>query len=483
MSEREDNEKKAAAGERGSGSGKDGQYLGEDLRRDVRVSPSLRKLTAGRKLNDEEAEALLVQTLTAGKNITAEAGLQDADTVARNIAELIIDSLDDDLITESFLSSLDLRPYLEALNGKNIIYRDKKRLAPDVKGVDTVDTSAFLEAEQERIRNQLSENQKGLDMSPEERERRIASALEYDPSTAGMMPGTGGDAASQYVRGEDEGLVDENGDFIGEEGQSIGPAMFPVAEMRALLQTEGVAGLEYLVDQEAEYGAQLGGGFFPVETTESRVQWSDQGSSRGRTIKAEALSAAQARNMLSSMTPAEVADIQHKLAAAGYFDRIQLEQGQSITFEEGFAYDEATRAAWDLMLTESIQTNTPIPTLIGQRAKSYRDTVRKERMAGLTPGDARMTKMLADDWAMSTIGRKLYQEEATELHRKMMELTRKRSTFVAGALDNETDTGLQGEYGFTEDDIIMELGDDFNKEEADTTWGRTMYALNKYVGG
>lgn len=464
-------------GQRGHASGKDGTYTVDDLKRDVAVSASLKRQKGGAELSRDEAVKMLLERFSSGK----DRGLTSA-------LYLIVDSLPPDLLTENSLgpSGIDLRPYFATLDKKKIVMPKPTGLIDDITDLeawtlgiaqgaardlitgsggvdrDEVSLDEQLKAENTRIRETLSGIQSGTDLTDTARQSRIDRLTKYDPASAGILPQPD-DATLAYLTGQS--------DFAPVEGEAQ-KGRWSRDDMAAVLNMS-LADMDSdfwttVVNQEATMQQEYGGGYFPVVIDEGQFTRSSRPGTieGGTTTGAVTLSALDAAGYLTTLTDAEVKNMQMKLAAAGFFD--QTSSGSS--YVEGDAYDKVTNEAWRLALGESALRNIPVTQVIGERGKNYRSTQRAARMKGLTELDPSYTRVLADDWAQATIGRRLSPEEQDALHLQLQLLVSRRAGFVAGASDNTATEGLVGDMGVDQNDVTLALENQYSVEQRQTAF-------------
>jgi len=421
-------------------------------------------------------------------------------SAAQITANLILNTIPEEYRTADVLNTLDLRPYLAAMQDVGVAkvaaheYVDPglgNFFGRDVSETTSVDlseiSSFYLDKEQTRIAEALSKAQTdaGVAGTPAELQAKLEGAQAFAPGQAGLSPDADTRITTSVVQG---GTVTNPFDpkTIAQQRQTFTP--FDVEDFRQMVATDQW-GLEQLAAQEKALAAEQGSGYFPVGVQEGSFSSLDvQGGkpvapSQSRPM----LSVNQAMDYLRTLSPSEVKDMQKKLAMAGYYDRVvQNAEGgmaNAVPIEEGYAFDPATQAAWRLLLTDSVKENQPVWKILGQKAPTYREERRKKQLSGLAEIDNDMVGMAANDYAQSIIGRGLTNQEQIMLRDYLYSLREERAGFVVGADDNTADQNLPNEMGFTQGDIEEHLADTYGFEQSMAVAGERAYARRKMMGG
>lgn len=416
------------------------------------------------------------------------------DEHTRAIIELIVNAVPKDYRSKSVMENLDLRPYFAAISGqgkKKILVRHYEGMvAPDWSETYGVDIGAigktFLDNEQRTIRESAVKAQAGaqLNMTKAESDAALAGIERFNPGRAGASPL--GDKAKQeaIVQGKSvDGFAPKT-----VAGQVAAFSPFDVEQLRKLTETDMLS-LEQLSDQEAQLNAQNGGGYFPMEVeqgTQRPLEVRD-GAPVAPTTPQPTMSVLDAMNYLATLTPDKVKDMQHKLATAGYFDRVAARGSTdgtpraTVPIEEGYAFDPATMAAWKELLTDSVKENKPVWQVVADKGRDYRDVRRKKMLSGLLDVDTEYANMAANDYAMSVLGHSLTRDELQKMNQHLISLRQERAGFVAGADDNTADMGLPNEQGFTQDDIQQYVEGATGDQQRANSFSSRMYSLNKLM--
>ena len=462
------------------GSGRDGQFLGEDLAKAVTITPALRALATDEQIgDDDELQQLLLDRLHAGYSTR----YMDADRVG-DIAEVIVDSLPTEMRTKAVMAGMDLRPYLVALNGKRIVQRTEGGMAPwdrDSTHTVKVDTTDILANEQAKVESDFMKLSLSSDLSDEERTRIAKSSTVLSGNNVDVVPAAKPTAPTVAVGEASPDLLAAGQNALG------GQALFPVDGLTEALQS-GMMDFENLVSEEAAQSAELGGGFYPMNLGpdgNTSISGGPGGNSidRGQAPPqqyagpTQMMSAAKAKNWLSTLTEKEVANLQMKMAAAGYFDRVD----GGAAYLEGDAYDPITMKAWTMLLTETAQQKEAMPMVLARNMRDYRAKRQQANMRQLNEFDATMSRVQANDFAHSVIGRGLSSTEAQALEEFLLGLREQRSGYVAGAVNPAGQ--LPNADGYDNRDIESFINRNNGDEQMSNYQGELLYTMNKRFGG
>lgn len=404
---------------------KGGQFTGADLAKAVALAPELSKLSGGTAINDVEMEKILAERISGGPGV----GGGDDFERGRDLAEVIIDALPPSLHNAEVATALDFRPYLEALNGKKIVFRSKVSLLPDITKAKTVHTDKWVKLENERLAGDAIVAGGGAATPP---------PTGFETGKAGVTPQVPGASSASGI------TVDAQGNIVLPSSTTQDAVRFPIEGLRAAVQS-GTMDLQQLAQAES---ANLDSGstqYFPVDVGKPTAPMPGVPASSTDTI-----GALDALKYLYDLSPTEVHNMQLKMAAAGYFDK--LDNGGS--YIDGDPTDKNTQAAWNMLLRDSITTKRSVPAVLGDGLRNYRDQVRKTRMAQLTQVDPSYTMSLANDYAQSVIGKDLTPDQIASLGQHLHALVSQRAGYVAGAADNTNAGALANtSTGTTDKDI------------------------------
>lgn len=417
------------------------------------------------------------------------------DEHTRAVIELIVNAVPKDYRTKSVMQNMDLRPYFDAISQqgkKKILVRHYEGMvAPDWSETYGVDIGAigktFLDNEQNAIQAEALRSQAGADlkMTKEQSEAALRGLRTYRADQVGVNPLRDPETQKKIVQGQDvNGFAPKT-----VAGQVAAFSPFDVDQLRTLVQTDMLS-LEQLADQEAQLNAQNGGGYFPMEVeagTQRPLEVRD-GAPVAPTTPKPTMSVLDAMNYLSTLPPDKVKDMQHKLATAGYFDRVAAKGStdgsprSTVPIEEGYAYDPATMAAWkELLLDAAKEPGKPVWQIVADKGRDYRDVRRKKMLSGLLDVDQEYTNMAANDYAMSVLGHSLTRDELQKMNQHLLSLRQDRAGFVAGATDNTADMGLPNEYGYTPDDIQQYVEGATTDQQRASSFSSRMYSLEKLM--
>ena len=448
----------------GSATGDEGRYTGGDLAADVTLAANLRQLAGGDMLGERAAELVLGARLGAGTEEGFDSDLALGRVPWRAVAEIIVDSLPPELRTQAVMDAIDLRPYLDALEGKKLLERESSALpfGPEHTNVRVVELGGLRRFVDQFLETTLTSTQEGSSMSDEARAKALEQSIKYKPGEVGLVLGQ---KAVSVASGQP--IVD--GDF----GFDTSTVSTVVGQQMAVDQIElafrsGFLDLEGLVNAEADMAGQLPGGYFPVGVAETfDVSGETRGGRRGIPAT-KTRSVSEVVGSLKENSPTQIETLQRNMAAAGYFDRTG-----ATSYAKGEWNDEATFAAWSLLVSDSVKQGQSIPKVLGAASRDYRKQVRAERLAGVSELDPSYTRVLADDWAQSVLGRRLSPEEQRSMHEQLIGLRVERAGFVAGADDNTIDEGLQMDRsgtGIIGDDVTLALENRFELEQRTTSF-------------
>jgi hypothetical protein len=434
-------------------------FTGEDLAKIVSVSDEVRNLDRdGDSLDDGDAEAILSARMNG----------------ARDIAELIVDALPSNARTAITLASLDLRPYLKAIDGKMIVTRDDVPwyLGGSSTANRRASTIDLLERESERLvtnGGSSSFDDEVADVNPISA-TTTASAAPVDPETGEPLP----------VVDPVTGLLGETGltDLATAQNEQRPVTVNDLIEMINTDQWD----LETAMANEAETGLSIPIDFGMTQAdldpgTAARDRSGRPAPPHSRKVKDKPLTTQQALGYLQSLPPSKISDMQQKLANAGYYD--ELDNGGN--YMPGDAHDPNTIRAMRAMITDTIQSGQSMPKLLGERMKSYRENAKAARMKQVMKMDPTYNRALANDFGQSVLGRNLRGDEIDELTNHLKTVIAKRAGFVSGADNNPGDGPLPDVRGYTDDDVDLHLGDKYNLgvEQRQNTQREMAYLLGK----
>jgi hypothetical protein len=166
-------------------------------------------------------------------------------------------------------------------------------------------------------------------------------------------------------------------------------------------------------------------------------------------IRKKSLNSMQMLEYMQSLPPSEVANLQEKMANAGYYD--QIGNGNYLP---GDPLDDNTVRAFQTLMLEVGQTGQSMPVVLGKKLAEYRMGVRNQRMSQLEASDPNKIRSMANDYAQTVIGRDLTPDMEASLEQHLKSLVRDRAGYVAGSTRNSGDGPLPSEGpGFTEQDV------------------------------
>jgi len=453
-----------------------GIFTAAELAALVAFSTEVQQLAGGDILGDDDAYKLLLDRL-GGELESNNYYHQGSDANRADYAQIILESIPSELRTDAVMKGIDLRPYLAALDGKKIApwLQDASGNRPAQDMARVAHTAGDIEKLTAQLEKDMLVPTAGTEFTQAERNAMLAKVSDWKPGETGLV-NTPEQLA--FMAGE-----------AGEDVLSTAPASsqmvnhgFIESDLQGLVDMDMLT-IEQLVDMEGQRQAEVGGGYFHVgigvQGDNGLKTTNPSGLGAPRTV-----SAYDALHYLYTLDEKQVADMQRKLGAAGYFDQTRSGGG----YIEGDPTDPVTAEAWALMLTESIKRQTPITQVMGERTRSYRAKVREARLKATTEIDPFYQKTVANDWARQEIGRDLTNEELLGMQAYLQELTRKRAGYVAGATNNPTSRGGMmtddGEFiGVDSQDMQSYVDQTTQDEQSLAQQGAWHYALQRKLGG
>lgn len=460
------------------GSGRNGQFLGEDLAKLVTLSSRITNMTGGKLISERDLEDVLSGRL--GKVGYGEGSTEDGTVRTRDISEVIIDSLPKELRTQEVIQAIDLRPYLVALNGKTIVQRTDGMMFGETAETWKVNTTELLEQQQASVESDFMALQGDSTLSDDEKKRIVKESTALNGTVVDLTP-----AAQQNAPAVAAGTA--TSDLLSAGQAALGGQGFPVEGMTEALQS-GMMDFENLVLDETAQNEALGGGFYPMNLGPEGPTTMSGGPGGNSIDRGQAppqqyagptqmMSAAKAKNWLSTLTEKEVANLQMKMAAAGYFDRVD----GGAAYLEGDAYDPITIKAWTMLLTETAQQKEAMPMVLARNMRDYRAKRQQANMRQLNEFDATMSRVQANDFSKSVIGRGLSSTEAQALEEFLLGLREQRSGYVAGAVNPAGQ--LPNADGYDNRDIESFINRNNGDEQMSNYQGELLYTMNKRFGG
>lgn len=422
-----------------------------DLAKAVKLSPELSSLAPNEApLSDDAAISLIMTRLGDVPGIDHYKAATNQVDIARpqDVATLIAGALPKGMRSATVLTTMDLRPFLDAMNNKPML--DQRWVGqPTKQVVYTAKTTPFVEGETKRLTTANGGQATAYD----------SSTVTPNP-TPSTVPANGGTAASGPLTDPSTGQqIDpiSGKPIFTTIDQASGAAQFPVTSMRKMVESD-LWTLEQLVNEEGTQSNKLGGGYFP---TDIGIPTDVPGTAGPGHVKPgnQMLSAMDAVNYIHTLKPSEVEAMQNKLAAGGYYEQATKDG----SFVPGDAFDQNTMMAWKALLVDSIKQNKDAPTVLGTRIKNYRADVRDQRLKGLSTFDPSYSQLLANDYAQSVVGHDLTPEQHAQLNNHLKALISQRADHVAGTGDGAS--AMPNEQGFTQTDVQESLAPQFGRED------------------
>lgn len=417
---------------------------------------------------------------------------------AAAIADLVVRSLEDDQLVDAALAGLDLRPYmaLAAQNPEAVIAESQVAdviggqlgdidAYEAIRAGDGIDLAAVADqaielftADQVATITELRAAQGGAPLTQAE----LVAIQEFGPEMVGATPVQRllSDGSTTTVNPDGstttttagagatlEDILAGAGDDVLDDGPVFDRAMIEqwartgITDLGQLAEQEARAVQEGVLGQgDAIYGFDVG-------------QYRGGGPRRGPVRAGSTMSAVDAMDYLHTLTPAEFAAMQDRLAAAGYFERLGARP------ERGYQWDEATNNAWRLALQDSLQRGVAIPQMIQQMTDELA-TRKQQRMQAFSVKD---TRYAANQMAIEVLGRNLTGDEYDQVRSYLKGLQAERRDDILGR-DEMTwqREGMDMDMGFDGQDVqegvMRAIG---GEADAQQSWD-TMRRINDFLG-
>lgn len=395
----------------------------------------------GERMSAAEARRAIEQQLASGLTDINATG------VAPNIARAIVAYLPDEMMYDSVITKMDLRPFLDtALNSGWATTRSAARLDA-VAGV-----TRLMEQQQETAKEIAVDTSVAMGATGDA-EQNVGTTQQYDPTVVGFSPisrvaQVQEAAATGAIAPGTEGQAIFTGDITFAEEQS---ATFNEEDWRRTIGMPQSV-FDQLIDAEIAFNEEMG---TPgqmrtgIEMTAPVAPNSTGGG--GRPIRNK-VSIHGALGYLARLgTPEEVASMQEKMAAAGYFEKV----GQD--FAWGDPDDEATYNAWQLALLDSYTKNVPLDQLLVMQAADRRKLQQQQMMQTWGEVQAETARAAANQMAREALGRDLDDSEFQAVQTFLTGLQNQRADDLIGVDDTSWRNQQTMAQGYDENDIARGL--------------------------
>jgi len=377
---------------------------------------------------------------------------------ARDLAKLIVASLPDNAMSAGVIAAIDLRPYAARYVQFDARGPDDERFLSEDGTADMVGRQALVDGLNAQAERAVENAVKSYGLSLAQVEVAKKEITTFDPTKAGIsfevQALERGSTFSQAAAG---GALPAGADatnpmsptwdpstLVERQTQQVG---IPEEELRQLAAS-GMTDLAGLFSQELQLQSERNTkDYLPVEIAQQGGV-DIAGGTRGQMKK---LSIINAMTYLQTLPDSQVADMQKKMAAAGYYNELSTPRG----YIEGDAFDDATMEAWNNLVMESISRNVPVTKLMGARLQGYQERNRAKLEQQLLPIDQQYLDQAGDMAMQELVGRQLTVAESKQLVSYLDTLRSQRAGYVQGAgdINQGIDGPLRGDYGFDDNDI------------------------------
>ena len=387
------------------------------------------------------------------------------DGAARSMAEMIVLALPKEAMSESLVTRMDLRPYLQ-------LATEQADRAPND---DNPLTSSIIADRWNEVQTTGIE----AGVTPFGGSRQVGLA----PSAAAMAPTT--DENGNPI------AVDASGNPVDQRYATTSPGQVDFGDLSYLLGT-GQAAVGQLTPEQMATPIDVGnipGTTRPIRTSDPRVK--SQALPSGRTMNRTTIGGAM--DWMYGLSNQEVLQLQQQLENAGYYTLVQydVESDQmtwtDVKYEQGYAGDQATRAAWYRAISDAKAEGKSISdTLVAKRGEfaSREQTVRQQMIqARQSEFDKQLgsTRGAADKIAIDTLGRRLTSEEYVRVRQYLRELQTTRVDDLAGS---ETGDWMSSAptTGYTQDEFSQGVADVIAEPSRENTNLNNWQRINKSLG-
>lgn len=351
------------------------------------------------------------------------------DVVLENIAR----ALPEGARNLNVLQRIDIRPYLDAMEGRDLEYNVDVRWSPD-RTIRVSEFGTFEQPQIKKLRDAFEQKMRNViagatNASTAEQVANINANLGYTPGIAGATPDANlsapdGSAAPTEASQEWTDIV---GSIAGQDGvseeelriaftQSMDTDIFGLAGLVG--EADNTIGM---IEVDRSPFASLATTQLPANPQAYRIPGA---MNRPAMYNWRALGDYLIKGQV---TPTEIRNLQRKMVAAGLFD--QMPDG----YEPGDAVDRNTNMAWRGLLAEAYRRKTGIHQTLNELAVERRRNIPTLREP--------MAKSAMNYVVQNIIGRNLTDSEMTELQSYLIEIRDREGLAAAG---------IEPAMGFTE---------------------------------
>jgi hypothetical protein len=406
------------------------------------------------------------------------------------VTALVLQSVPEEYRTPTVLSSIDLRPYILAVQSNPevaIATTDASRIGalanfPNVYA-DELDNE-IVNVDMAALGIELESRYTGREIAAVQAERgdmplteaEITQMMEVTPEMAGLNAAARSGAADALGEAGAD-ITQQNqvttGQLTPEEilagaGQDVfdpGP-IFSREEIEQYVR-QGAVTVEGMAEDMIQ--AEVTGGTLAFDYDMRNVDIVN----RGPNTVSSTMSVIDAIDYPNTLDDSTFTLLQDRLARAGYFTRLGLQP------ERGYQFDDATHQAWRLALNDSVKRGVTVPQLLGQQETEWQ-TRSQERMRRFSVTD---TRLAANTMAQEVLGRNLSGDEYNVVRGFLQSMQNQRRTQLgSGNTDNLgwLNENMDLEVGFGENDIAQAVDKAVATDVEAYAGGQAIQALNGF---
>lgn len=361
------------------------------------------------------------------------------------LVDQIVASVDPAYQTRDVGAAIDLRPFIQT---------ELDRAAGAGVAVPILD--AMLENYEKQVTDVLASS--GL---PE----NVQIDRTYKTTTADLTPQALVTAVMNVTDPETGGLVDPSV-LAGEDGLidfgSLDPnaqsQLWNEADLQQLIRTSG-AGWEALVKLESQDGAPP----IMIDFDRDSIQEQRSAAGQGADGGTRKMSATAAMDYLYTLDDQEVEVLQNRMIEAGYFDQLGGEFAQGPQRLGDFT-DEATIAAWRLMLADGYGRDKTSMDRLTERTKTYRANKAREAKASTPVMDFKTAAVTSNYHSQQLLGRDLSAFEQAAVIGYIKRLQGQRATMLDSDPSATQQPAVDSTLGYAEQDVREAVMDMTNSQ-------------------
>lgn len=397
--------------------------------------------------------------------ISEGVGSQVERRVMRRISEMIAKGIPEEHRTDRLIDSLDYRPYLQAAI-------DDGRMVK-IGGADGAYTQQALEASMAAINAKNAQLAEDINIQTgtigTEAQTTIRASQSFTTDEAGLAPSAAyGQAVAQVEGGQlAPGGVTEA--VFGTTGfdETLNRPVWNEDEAIRLTQMPQTV-FDTAIAYEADFnekagtpGMQRGGIIIETGAEPERIpvnRGPRKFPQHQPVAQNKVLSYSDAVNYLNTLTEDELADMQEKMAKAGYFDKIGSQ------YIRGDHDDEATFKAWEQLLMDSWTSKKGIDVTLIEEAKTARQ--KKQQLSMERWGTTDASRAAIEQAAVEILGRNLDANEFARVRDTIASLQQDRADDLVGVDSMGWYNQERAAQGWDEADVNDRIMREFGGEMA-----------------